>query len=496
MTFQRASGILLHPTSLPGPYGVGDLGAAAYRWLDFLTETGTGLWQVLPLNPTGYADSPYQAFSAFAGNFYLISPEKLRQDGLLSEADLETCPDFPDERVDYGALIPWKLALLQTAYQRHIESGVFVEEVAAFKLANAAWLDDFALFMALKETYDLVSWVHWPVALRDRDAAALQRARKNYAQSIARHIFYQFLFFRQWEQLRAYAAERQIKIVGDAPIYVAHDSADVWANPELFFLNERGNPTVVAGTPPDYFAATGQLWGNPLYSWDVHADSDYAWWIERMRFMFSTVDVLRLDHFRAFIGYWEVPGDHETAEHGRWMPGPGEAFFEALIAALGELPIIAEDLGDITPDVFALRDKFDLPGMKILQFAFNGDPTHPFLPHNYPENCVAYTGTHDNEPVASWYQNADAHYQGVAREYLNSDAEHIASDMVKSLWGSRAVMVLAPLQDLLGLGNESRMNIPGVTDGNWAWRFLPEMLDAALKDWLTGLNESTGRVIK
>ncbi len=472
MKFERAGGILLHPTSLPGPFGIGDLGPAAYRWIDFLDETGCALWQVLPLGPTGYGDSPYQCFSAFAGNPLLISPELLITDGLLTPDDLREIPDFPPGRVDYGVVIPWKLSLLDRAFARFKADSRqdLMDEFSEFCARNKFWLGDFSLFMALKDAHGGGAWIHWPVELRRRDADALQQARRELAVSIEKHIFRQFLFFRQWSALRRYAHRHSIRIIGDIPIFVAHDSAEVWARPELFYLDESGNPIVVAGVPPDYFSETGQLWGNPLYRWEVHRKEGYAWWFARIRTVLSLVDIVRLDHFRGFAGYWEVPFGEETAVKGRWVKGPGLDFFQKLAEDLGDLPIIAEDLGVITRDVAEMRDHFGLPGMRIIQFAFHGDPTEPFLPHNHVENCVVYTGTHDNDTSLGWYRRVPEEERDFFRRYLNRDGSQVSWDFIRAAWGSVAVFALAPLQDFLELGNEARMNYPGNPGGNWAWR--------------------------
>ncbi len=398
----RSGGILLHPTSLPGRYGIGDLGPQAYRFVDWLVSTGCKLWQVLPLGPTGYGDSPYQCFSAFAGNPYLISFDALIEDGLLTEDDFAEMPEFNASRVDFGQLIPWKLDLLQKAFSRlSSASEEFREEFEQFRADNASWLDDYALFMSLKEANGGGAWSDWEEALPQAGAFCDGKGRADHAESILRYSFYQFLFFRQWNKLTAYAHEQGITIIGDIPIFIAYDSADAWAHPELFFLDEESLPTVVAGVPPDYFSATGQLWGNPLYKWSEHKKTGYAWWLERFRSVLNFVDVVRLDHFRGFAGYYEIPFGNPTAEHGQWVTGPGKDFFTTVTRHLsgenGEtLPIIAEDLGVITPDVVDLRDSFHLPGMKILQFGFTS-PDDPFLPHNYSSNCVAYTGTHDND---------------------------------------------------------------------------------------------------
>jgi 4-alpha-glucanotransferase len=463
MSFNRASGILLHPTSLAGSYGIGDIGPQAYRWVDYLSKTGCSLWQVLPLGPTGYGDSPYQCFSAFAGNFYMTSPELLLSEGLLKPDDLIDAEQFPTDRVDFGAIIHWKLALLEKAFDR-FHSGFFPrikEELAQFIAKNSSWLEDFALFMALKDDHNGAPWPTWEPSLRDHNPDALTEARQQQHQAIQSHIFRQFLFFRQWEVLRARANSEGIRIIGDIPIFVAHDSADVWAHPELFYLDKDGKPTVVAGVPPDYFSTTGQLWGNPLYRWDVHAADGYNWWLERIRAVLNLVDFIRLDHFRGFSGYWEVPGGATTAIKGRWVPGPGKHFFNAVRKSLGNLPIIAEDLGVITPDVIDLRDSFGLPGMKILQFAFAATPDDPFLPHNYPQNCVVYTGTHDNDTALGWYKRVPDSETHFFRQYVDRDGSNVSWDMIRAVWSSVANFALAPMQDFLSLDNSARMNYPG-----------------------------------
>ncbi len=487
MKLKRAAGVLLHPTSLPGPDGIGDLGPHAYRWIDFLVEAGCGLWQVLPLGPTGYGDSPYQCFSAFAGNPFLISPELLLQDGLLTEADVADRPDFPIDRVDYGPVITWKLTLLDRAFAnfKANASNQLRDEFTAFRSREAAWLNDFAAFMAIKEANGGVAWKDWPEPQRRREPHALSAAYQS--EAFMRHAFRQFLFFRQWWALRQYTNERGIKIIGDIPIFVAYDSADAWAHPELFYMDEQGLPTVVAGVPPDYFSPTGQLWGNPLYRWSVHQQSGYAWWIERIRATLRQVDLIRLDHFRGFAGYWEVPADMPTAEIGEWKPGPGKDFLHALNNALGDLPLIAEDLGLITPDVVELRDTFNLPGMRILQFGF-GSPTDPFLPHNYVRNCVVYTGTHDNDTVKGWYKTAPKSEKKLCLKYLNTSAAKLPQAMVRAIWSSVANVVVAPLQDLLGLGTEGRMNFPGKPAGNWTWRMPVDAANDDLRDDLLELN--------
>lgn len=489
MTFQRSSGILLHPTSLPGAYGIGDLGPQAYKFIDFLADSGCKLWQVLPLGPTGYGDSPYQCFSAFAGNPYLISPELLMKEKLLSNSDLDNMPAWDKSRVDFGDLYYWKPTILNKAYENFedLPSSSLQTEFEAFCNENSAWLDDFALFMALKEANGGTAWNEWPKDQRRRIDTALEKARNEYFGVIIRQKFNQFLFFRQWNELRGYVHKKGLQIIGDVPIFVAMDSADAWSHPELFFLDKAGVPTVVAGVPPDYFSPTGQLWGNPLYDWNKHEQTGYKWWIERIQASLGMVDIVRIDHFRGFAGYWEIPGGALTAEKGRWVPGPGAKLFHAIRSALGDLPIIAEDLGEITPDVVELRDKFGLPGMKILQFAFSG-PENPFLPHHYIPNCVAYTGTHDNDTSLGWYRTAPANERDYYHRYISRDNADVPGDMIRALWGSVAVFAIAPLQDFLRMGTEARMNFPGKVGGFWSWRMNENALSENLKNYIRELN--------
>lgn len=501
MHFPRASGILLHPTSLPGPWGIGDLGSAAYRFVDFLTAAGQHLWQILPLGPTGYGDSPYQCFSAFAGNPLLVSFEPLVQAGLLREDELYAAAQpfgaaLHPQQVDYGAVIAFKLPLLRESFTR-MRAGVAPELAAAFAdfcTAQAGWLDDYALFMALKDAHNGASWHTWEPELRTRKAAALRQARRDLAEPIMLQQYLQFLFFSQWMPLKAYANERGITIIGDAPIFVAYDSADVWANPKLFFLDEQGQPTVVAGVPPDYFSATGQLWGNPLYRWDRMAKDGYDWWVARLRQTLSTVDILRLDHFRGFEAYWEVPASEATAINGRWVAGPGAALFTALRDALGDLPIIAEDLGLITPEVDALRTAFDLPGMKVLQFAFGDDAKNVYLPHNYEQSTVVYTGTHDNDTTIGWFHTAPQHERENAQRYLGRDGSDIAWDLIRLALMSVADMAIFPLQDVLRVDGFGRMNTPGRAAGNWAWRFTADQLNDGLAYGLRMQTATYGRI--
>ena len=495
MTAHRASGLLLHPTSLPGRFGIGDLGPEAAHWVDFLAAAGQKLWQVLPLGPTGYGDSPYQGFSAFAGNPYLVSPEGLAEDGLLDADDLAALPAFSADRVDYGPVIEWKLAILAKAHARFAAGAApgLRADYRAFCRRHAGWLEDFALFMALKESHGGATWTSWEPGLVGREPGALAAARERLAPAVDSQRFRQYLFFRQWGAVRERARGAGVRIIGDLPIFVAHDSADVWAHPELFQLDAQGAPAVMAGVPPDYFAKTGQLWGNPLYRWETLARDGYAWWVARLRATLEVVDIARLDHFRGFEACWEVPGGEATAAKGRWVKGPGAAFFESVQAALGTLPIIAEDLGLVTPEVLALRDRFGLPGMRILQFAFEKDARHPFLPHNFPTNCVVYTGTHDNDTTRGWYAGAPEKERHFARSYLGCDGADFTWDLIRLGLGSVADTFVAPLQDVLDLGSEARMNLPGRAGGNWGWRFRREQLTDAVRERLRGLTEIYGR---
>jgi len=495
MRFPRSCGILLHPTSFPGSYGIGDLGDAAYRFADFLAQSGQTLWQVMPLGPTGYGDSPYQCFSAFAGNPLLVSPDRLLKEGLLDASDLADVPPFPANRVDYGPVIQWKTALLHRSYQvfQKRASPEQRDDLWLFCERHASWLDDYALFMALKEHHGGAMWTKWDRATAAREGAALWRAKL--ADGIQEQRYRQWLFFRQWAALKTYANERGIRFIGDIPIFVAHDSADVWANPHLFYLDEAGDPTVVAGVPPDYFSATGQLWGNPLYRWNVLARNGYDWWLARFRSVLALVDIIRLDHFRGFEAHWEIPAKAPTAEAGQWVKGPGADLFHRLAEMLGERPIIAEDLGVITQEVVNLRNEFAFPGMKILQFAFASDATNPFLPHNYTPNCAVYTGTHDNDTTVGWFRSSSTPAEReYALQYLGRDnGGEIAWDLIRLAYSSVADVAVAPLQDVLALDGEARMNYPSRLGGNWAWRYTGGSLTDELGGRLLALAQTYGR---
>jgi 4-alpha-glucanotransferase len=501
MIFPRCSGILLHITSLPAAHGIGDLGDSAYQFVDFLVASGQKIWQVLPLSPTGYGDSPYQCFSAFAGNPLFIDLLKLQEQGLLASQDLAAAPEIPSDFVDYGRVITFKQALLRKAAQNFFidANGMGSSAFDTFCHNNAAWLDDYALFMAGKDYHNGAVWTDWDTGLRQRDPDALSQWRNRLSQEIEIHKFGQFEFFRQWEMLKDRCRRRGIRIMGDIPIYVAHDSCDVWAHAELFRLDTCGRPTAVAGVPPDYFSATGQLWGNPLYRWDVLARSGYRWWIDRLRASLKLFDLVRLDHFRGFEAYWEVPAGASTAIDGKWVEGPGKALFEVLQTELGDLPLVAENLGVITPEVEAIRREFGFPGMSLLQFAFGNDPQGPsFRPHNYSRELVAYTGGHDNDTTVGWWtslgvgestRTADdiRKEREFARAYLGFENEPINWVFIRTVLASVAAVAMIPLQDVLGLGTEARMNLPGTVSGNWKWRYRGSALTAEIKSRLREL---------
>lgn len=502
MRFPRCSGILLHPTSLSGQFGIGDLGDSAYKFVDFLAAAGQSYWQVLPLSPTGYGDSPYQGLSAFAGNPMLISLEKLVEAGHLSKSDLEDVPAFPEERVDFGPVIDYKKGLFDQAFANFRAQAPPKQRVAfeRFCEEQANWLDDFSLFMALKEAYHLRPWHEWGAGVATRQQPALARQREALAGEIESQKYQQWQFFEQWLAVKRYANERGIRIVGDIPIFVALDSVDVWANPQLFYLDQNLQPTGVSGVPPDYFSQTGQLWGHPLYRWQAMAQNGYAWWIARFRMAFTQADVARIDHFRGFYNYWEVPAGEKTAVKGRWLYGPGADLFHAVTAALGAVAIIAEDLGDFDAEsragLDALQSEFGYPGMKVLQFAFGADSSNPFLPHNFTNDFVVYTGTHDNDTSVGWYQvtstEAERNY---ARRYLGSDGSDIAWDLIRLAWASIANTAITTVQDLLSLGHESRMNTPStVGPPNWWWRLLPGALTDEIAARLRELTEVYGRI--
>jgi 4-alpha-glucanotransferase len=493
---KRASGIVLHPTSLPGPYGIGDLGAAAFRFVDFMADAKQKIWQLLPLGPTSYGDSPYQCLSSMAGNTLLISLDKLKEQGYLDAADLENVPPFPHDQVDYGWVIPWKKALLAKAHAAFTRTASAAQRdaYAKFSEENRFWLDEYANFCALKDCHEGRSWVEWTPALRSRQQPALNDWLAAHAGEVDLHRFLQYEFYRQWGELRAYANSKGIDVMGDIPIFVAFDSADTWANQHLFYLDETGNPTVVAGVPPDYFSATGQRWGNPLYRWDVMQADGFAWWKDRVRALRSQVDIIRIDHFRGFEAYWEVPASEPTAIHGKWVKAPGAELFRAIRDAFGEIPIVAEDLGVITPEVDALRDGAGFPGMRIFQFGFS-ENNPSFLARNYIEHCCAYTGTHDNNTTRGWFNTIPEHERNHLFHYFGRSftETEVVPAMIEDLWKSRANTVLIPMQDALNLGEESRMNFPGKMGGNWAWRYRDDQLTPQLAQWLAGITQEAQR---
>jgi 4-alpha-glucanotransferase len=493
-TFPRSSGILLHPTSLPGPFGIGDLGPAAYRWVETLAAMKQRWWQILPLGPTGAGDSPYQSFSAFAGNINLLSPELLERDGLVSSS-LWAGQSFPDDRVDYNRVSPFKQGLLRAAWDafRGGRARQLQDDFTRYCATEKDWLDGYAVFMAIRESLGGAHLPDWPADLLRRDPVAVGAVEKPLAAEIQMHRFGQFLFDRQWSALRAFAAERGIGIIGDAPIFMSPDSSDVWMNPEQFLLDAERRPTVVAGVPPDYFAADGQHWGNPIYDWKKMAADGFQWWTARLKRNLKQVDLLRLDHFRGFVQAWHIPANESTARNGKWVDGPGVALFDHFRKALGGLPLIAEDLGVITPDVDAVRIACGLPGMKVIQFALD-TPKNPYWPHNYEPLCVCYTGTHDNDTTNGWWATLDERSRGYLAGYLGRDVRDPAWDLIRMAWGSVAVIAIAPLQDVLSLGGDARMNRPGVGAGNWRWRFLPLQFTGELVQRLAGYTQLYNRL--
>ncbi|AGB40998.1 4-alpha-glucanotransferase [Halobacteroides halobius DSM 5150] len=494
MRFERSSGIFLHPTSLPSKYGIGALGQAAYDFIDFLNESGQKLWQICPLGPTGFGDSPYQCFSAFAGNPILIDLEKLREAGYLLKEDLHVEQEFADDEVEYGKVINFKYPLFNKAFKRFREVAPSKEEdeFIAFCQDNIEWLENYALFMALKDYFDGSPWTKWDDDIKFRKSTAIDKYKAKLKEKMDFHKFMQYIFFKQWADVKEYANQNNIQIIGDIPIFVAFDSADAWANPHLFLFNEQKEPTKVAGVPPDYFNENGQLWGNPLYDWDKLEKNNYSWWINRVKSQLELVDIIRFDHFRGFSQYWAVPADATTAINGQWKDGPGKELFKTIKDELGELPIIVEDLGVITEDVEELRDYFGFPGMKILQFAFDSKEENDYTPHEYSENCVVYTGTHDNNTTLGWYQ--DDAIEKDKKDMLKYLDKHLAKedrhdnivwDLLELAWGSVAVFAIAPLQDILCLDSEARMNIPGTSSGNWRWRYREDMLTENLQEELS-----------
>jgi len=492
----RSSGLLLHITSLPSPYGIGDLGSGAFAWIDRLCEAGQSWWQALPLGPTGYGNSPYQCLSSFVGNGLLISPEFLIEDGLLQSEDCREA--FSSTAIDYHAVIPFKHGLLEKAWTqfRAGQRRDLIPEYEEFCHNRARWLDDYALFRSLKTKYNGACYLTWPAELVQRVPSALARARRDLSNDIDKVRLAQFLLFRQATHLKEYARAKGVRLIGDLPFFISPDSSDVWANPELFLLDEQRRPRFVAGVPPDYFSAQGQLWGNPVYDWHALGRTGYGWWIERIRALLAHVDVIRLDHFRAFAGAWYIPAGAPTAETGQWAPGPGAEFFIAVQNELGSLPFIAEDLGVITPDVSVLRDQFHIPGTRVLQFAFDGRPDNIHLPNNYDADSVVYTGTHDNATTRGWFQELSDPERRYVWEYLRrpeGETREAAPALIRAAWTSAAALAITPLQDLLNLGNEARMNVPGRAEENWRWRATPHMLSARNFEWLRELTRISHR---
>ena len=493
----RFSGILVHPTSFPSPYGIGDLGKGAFDFIDFLEETGQKLWQVLPLGPTGFGDSPYQGPSAFAGQPLVISPEKLKERNLLTEEDLRDIPAWDPRKVDYGPAIQYKNSLLQKAFENfeHTPDKLLLEGFDLFCENEKYWLEDYSLFMALKEANGGGCWLDWDEELRTPSEEMKKKCREKYAGNIRYYCFVQFMFQLQWTELLNYAHAHGVKVIGDAPIFMSLDSCDLWANKKYFQLDSKGYPTCVAGVPPDYFSATGQLWGNPLYDWKAMKKSGYSWWIGRVRRQLELVDYLRIDHFRGFESYWAVPADEETAINGSWVKGPGADLFNAIAKALGEdLPIFAEDLGVITPEVEELRDSLGFPGMKVLQFGFGDLEDTRYIPHFYTSsNCLCYTSTHHNDTTAGWYREQPEVIKDRIRRYGNTDGGRISWDFIRFCLGSTARYAIFPIQDLMMLGSEDRMNTPGVAAANWAFRYTSDMLSEELKQWLKQTTKLFGR---
>lgn len=495
MRFPRTSGILLHPTSLPGKFGIGDFGNEALKFVDWLVSAGQRSWQILPIGPTSMGNSPYSAYSAFAGNTLLISPEVLVSDFLIGVDLIDQAPNFADGRVDFTAVSEWKATLLAEAFETFKSSAnsPLTDEFAYFRRENAWWLDDYAMFRAVKAWHDDASWNEWPEPLRSRDADALEQTRSELVRQIEAERFSQYLFFRQWLAVKKYANENRVSIIGDLPIFVAYDSADVWCNQSKFKLNADGSPRVVAGVPPDYFSKTGQLWGNPIYDWQAMLADNFNWWTARIAFSLKLVDAIRLDHFIGFVRNWEVPGEDVTAENGAWANVPGRELFAILKQRLGELPIIAEDLGSMTPEVESLRDSHGFPGMRILQYAFGGDANNRDLPHNYVANTVAYTGTHDNDTTAGWYKSAPKNVKAHCRKYLGVSGRDIAWDMITACLASTADTAIIPMQDILSLGSDARMNTPATASGNWEWRLTEGKLNDDIAKRLIEINQTYGR---
>jgi 4-alpha-glucanotransferase len=493
MPFERNAGILLHPTSLPGKFGIGDLGSEAFNFINFLEHSGQKLWQVLPLGPTGYGDSPYQCFSAFAGNPLLISPEKLYEDGFLAKEEIDNAPESNPHKVDFGKIINYKKELFLKAFNAfRINPNGLKEEFENFSGEQSDWLEDYSFFMALKDFHSGAPWNKWEKSLVERKQKVMKEWREKLYDQMLYQKFIQFIFFKQWKEVKNYANEKGIKMIGDVPIFIAYDSADLWANKELFTVDKSGKLGSVAGVPPDYFSETGQLWGNPLYKWDLMEKNDFEWWRKRLSTLLEFIDIIRIDHFRGFDAYWEIPGDAPNAITGKWVKAPGEKLFNSLKKHFGELPILAEDLGVITKSVEALRDRFDFPGMKILQFAFGTGMEDKFLPHNYISNCCVYTGSHDNDTTRAYFEKAKEQDNDIfehARKYLAYDGNNFTAELIRTAYSSVANTVLIPMQDILNLGGEARMNFPSKLGGNWSWRFTWDQVKPELADYYKYLSE-------
>jgi 4-alpha-glucanotransferase len=496
MRIGRAAGILLHPTSLPGRFGIGDLGPAANDFVEWLSDAHQSLWQILPLGPTSYGNSPYASLSAFAGNTFLISPKKLVDDGLLDKNELDDAPEFPLDKVDYGKVFDWKTRLYAKAYRgyRSRDQSKLQSEFEEFCSEKGSWLDDYALFLALKQTQGGRPWFEWPIKFKLRDERTISIAVAQLAPIIDEQKFYQFLFFRQWNALKTYANERGLKIIGDIPIFVALDSADVWSRPEQFKLNGDGSPKVVAGVPPDFFSKTGQLWGNPIYDWQAMQRDGFGWWIARFRHALKLTDIVRVDHFRGFAAAWEVPGKDKTAEHGEWVKVPGHALFSEVERRFGKLPVVAEDLGVMTPEVETLRNSFDFPGMRILEYAFSGDAKNRDLPHNYVPNTAAYVGTHDNDTAVGWWNSIGENEREYCLKYIAAADAEINWQLIRLLYSSVADVAIVQMQDVLGLGSDARMNTPATENGNWEWRLTEGSLTDVAAARLKELSLIYGRV--
>lgn len=495
MRFPRSSGTLVHPTSFPGKYGIGDFGYEARNFIDFLEETGQTIWQILPLTPTGYGNSPYASYSAFAGNVYLIAPDILLKKGLITSEEAKAAELDNTTEVYYEKAFALKDKLFGIAVERFFKTQTpdQKKQFSAFKKQNKAWLQDYALFMACGLNHNMQPWNTWEPELAQRNPEAIKKAKKTYKKEIEYQIWLQFEFFNQWMDLKKYANERGIRVIGDIPIFVDHNSADVWSNPQYFEVDKKGNRKLVAGVPPDYFSKTGQLWGNPQYKWKALEKDGFSWWVERFKHMFTICDAIRVDHFRGFDAYWEVKASEKTAEKGRWVKGPGEKLFDTILEKCGELPILAEDLGFVTEGVEKLRDKYNFPGMKIIQFAFDSDSTNSFLPHNYPQNCVAYTGTHDNDTSVGWYNSAPEVEQHRARVYTRSSGDEIHWEFIRLAMYSVADQAVIPMQDYMGLNEHHRTNIPGTSSNNWLWRYTNQMLSEVDKERIIELVKNTNR---